>query len=122
MYNMTINDGYENHTITGVPDEVGKKILKDAFAAQKVAELYELKPGIICKYKESDGSNKKNWFVLTKVWFESVNEGYFNAIYVDGDVIQYGSLELIERESSLDSDVSKALKTFFNAFDRELGE
>ena len=64
MYNMTINDGYENHTITGVPDEVGKKILKDAFAAQKVAELYELKPGIICKYKESDGSNKKNWFVL----------------------------------------------------------
>lgn len=122
MYNMTINDGHENYTITGVPDEVGKKILNDAFAAQKAAKLYEFKPGIVCIYKESDGSNKKNWFVLTKVWFESVNEGYFNAVNVDGDVIQDGSLELIEKGSSLDSDVSKALKTFFNTFDRELGE
>lgn len=122
MYNMTINDGHENYTITGIPDEVGKKMLEDAFAAQKAAKLYEFKPGIICKYKESDGSNKKNWFVLTKVWFEGINDGYFNAVYVDGDVIQYGTLELIEKGSSLDSDVSVALKTFFNAFDRELGE
>ena len=120
MYNMTINDGRENHTITGIPDEVGKKMLEDAFAAQKAAKLYEFKPGIICKYKESDGLNKKNWFVLTKVWFECINDGYFNAVYVDGDVIQYGSLDLIEKGSSPDSDVSIALKAFFNAFYQEL--
>lgn len=122
MYNMTINDGHENYTITGVPDEVGKKILQDAFAAQKAAGLYELKPGIICKYKESDGSDKKNWFVLTKVWFESVNEGYFNAVCVDGDVIQYGSLELIEKDTNFDANVSGALKTFFDTFNQKLGE
>lgn len=122
MYDIVIHDGYENHTITGIPDEIGKKMLEDAFEAQKAAKLYEFKPGIICKYKKSNGLNKKNWFVLTKVWFEAINDGHFNAIYVDGDVIQDGSLGLIEKESNLDSDVSVALKKFFNAFDRELGE
>lgn len=122
MYNMTINDGHENHTITGIPDEVGKKMLEDAFAAQKAAKLYEFKPGIICRYKDTNGLYKKNWFVLTKVWFEGINEGHFNAIYADGDVIQDGTLSLIEKDTNFDANVSGALKTFFDTFDRELGE
>lgn len=117
MYNMIINDGHKNYTITDVPDEVGKKMLEDAIIAQKAAKLYEFKPGIICKYKESNGLNKNNWFVLTKVWFEDIDGGHFNAIYADGEVIQCGTLELIEK----DKDISGALETFFNTFNRELG-
>lgn len=122
MYNMIINDGHENYTITDIPDEAGKKILEDVFAAQKAAKLYEFKPGIICRYKDSNGLDKKDWFVLTKVWFEDIDDGRFNAIYVDGDIIQDGTLSLIKKDTNFDANVSGALKTFFNAFDRKLGE
>ena len=120
MYNFTINDGKENHTIVEVPDEVGVKLLQDARAASKYAKLYEFAPGDICVYEahwtHMDIKPEEKYFCLTKVWFEDIGKGFFNAIYLDGDVINSGSLDLIRKVGSMHT----PLENFNNFFRAEL--
>lgn len=118
MYNFTINDGKENHTIVEVPDEVGAKLLQDARAASKYAKLYEFAPGDICIYtNHRDTKNmldEEKYFCLTKVWFEDIGEGFFNAIYPDGCVLADGSLELITRVGHVNASYHTFVKDFKN--------
>lgn len=54
--------------------------------------LYDISVGNECSYK-----NNPDWkFIIVKIYFED-SKGFFNAVDKDGNVIEDGSLDLIEK-------------------------
>lgn len=109
-YTITFHDKTDNYirNIEDVPDEIGNKMITDAQRAKAHKELYEFKPGDICKYKGDVGDCTV--FCLIKIWFEDVDIAYFNAVDDDGDVIASGNLDLVKKIDSCEEAYKKFME------------
>lgn len=120
MFNIVFNDGITERTIVGVPDGVGTKLYNEAKTARLHSELYDFEPGDICMYKiDTNDYNPEytNYFCIIKIWFESIDDGRFNAIQLNGDVIENGTLDLIVKIGHINDQIYNA---FINEFHKEI--
>ena len=74
------------------PEAVIKRCPYDYALKTVQAWQTDIRVGDVCKYKNQkvDGC-----FVVTRIWFEEANRGFFDGVWKNGMALEDGSLDLI---------------------------